>query len=202
MLPYQVIYHKEYTAVKLNPLAYEIKIFQHKPDKNAAFFINTNYFWEDQPIGVLKENNPVKYIDKCVFSRPIFLVDFSKIATIKVISKLEDLLDYYLASQAGPTLIDDGEIVYPQSLRRENFALDVARATKHTAIGVTEFNKIILYFSNNTSLSQMTFNLRDLGCKYAMNLDGGSSSSLKINDKVYGNSKPKYGIQFIENKKK
>jgi len=202
MLPYQIFHNPNYTAVKINPLAYEIKIFQGAPDKRASFFINTNYFWENEPIGIFKENNLVKSIQKHIFSRPIFMLDAQNNASIQTIAKLEDLLEYYLASQAGPWLIDDNKIVYPESLSRGNFALDVARLTKHTSIGVTEHNKIILYYTSNSSLSNMTFNLRDLGCKYAMNLDGGSSSSLKVSTKIYGNPKPKFGLQFIENKKK
>ena len=94
----------------------------------------------------------------------------------------------------------NNEIVYPHSMKDGIVSLDVARKTRHTAIGLTAANKIVLYYNNNTDLLSASKDLIKLGCVNAMNLDGGSSSFLKNHNRIYGNHYPKYGIQFIRSK--
>jgi len=201
VLPYQIIHQNNFVAIKINPVAYEIKIFRKKLSKLSNFAINSNYYWNNNPIGLLKDYTLFPYIDKYSNIRPVFLITEKGVPSLKVLSNASMLSDYSLASQAGPWLINAGKIVYPLSLKEGHFQLDVSRVTKHTALGITEFGKIILYYNSNTSLSNMAFDLQKLGCTYAMNMDGGSSSSLKVNSKQFGNPYPHYGIEFFVKKK-
>ena len=93
-----------------------------------------------------------------------------------------------MAIGGGPMLIKDREIIEDYS--PERFLDDVVSSkAPRTAIGLTKDQEIIILVvdgrqehSVGVSLQTLSALLKDLGCEYAMNLDGGSSSFLVIND--------------------
>lgn len=93
-----------------------------------------------------------------------------------------------MAIGGGPMLIKDSKIIEDYS--PERFLDDVVSSkAPRTAIGLTKNQEIIILIvdgrqehSVGVSLQTLSALLQDLGCEYAMNLDGGSSSFLVIND--------------------
>ena len=111
----------------------------------------------------------------------------------------DSLYEFKIVAQAGPTLIKNSINNYNTSnaVNNERFLYDVLRRTAHTGIGVTKFNKLILGWARNSSLNVMADKFMEYGSSDAMNCDGGSSSSLKSINIIYGNLNPKFGIGLI-----
>jgi len=91
---------------------------------------------------------------------------------------------------AGPTLVKNGNVFLNTKI--ENFGSDVAggRAPR-TALGLTKDGSIILAVvdgrrsgSAGLSLLELAFFMQELGAVDAMNLDGGGSSEMIINDVI------------------
>lgn len=91
---------------------------------------------------------------------------------------------------AGPMLVKNNSIYLTTKL--EGFGSDVAggRAPR-TAVGLTKEGHLLLVvvdgrqvYSAGLTLLEMALFMQDLGAVNAMNLDGGGSSSMVINDKV------------------
>lgn len=91
---------------------------------------------------------------------------------------------------AGPMLVKEGSVYL--TTKTEEFGSDVAggRAPR-TAIGLTKDGKILLVVvdgrqaaSAGLTLLEMALFMQELGAEDAMNLDGGGSSEMVINDKV------------------
>lgn len=75
---------------------------------------------------------------------------------------------------AGPLLVENNKVVYNNK--------DTKRAQR-SAIGITEDNKLILVTKSNLSYLELANIMKSLGCKDAMNLDGGASSALFYNNR-------------------
>lgn len=91
---------------------------------------------------------------------------------------------------AGPTLVRDGSVYL--TTKTEEFGSDVAggRAPR-TAFGVTADGRLLFVVvdgrqpgSTGLSLLELALFMQELGATVAMNLDGGGSSELVVNDKV------------------
>jgi exopolysaccharide biosynthesis protein len=105
---------------------------------------------------------------------------------------LEDsqALPMEMAIGGGPILIKNGLILEDYS--PEHFLEDVISSkAPRTAIGLTPDHKIVFLVvdgrqehSDGVSLPILAALLKNLGCEYAMNLDGGSSSFLASGDSV------------------
>ncbi len=87
--------------------------------------------------------------------------------------------------QAGPRLVRDGSIwLHPRFEGfRDPVLLDRAR---RVAAGLSHGGRVLLLvgFPQPISLRTEAEAMRDLGCRDAMNLDGGSSAALAIGDRV------------------
>jgi len=79
---------------------------------------------------------------------------------------------------SGPSLVTEGEIDLKPS--HEGFKDPaVYMANRRSCIGITEYNKLLLVtVKNSVTLRKLAHIMQDLGCLYAVNLDGGSSSAL------------------------
>ena len=96
---------------------------------------------------------------------------------------------------AGPRLVENGSNVTGVSIRSEYCGSDLLGRNARSAIGITQDNKLLIVVSEGNSARRnkrrkgLTFHelaetLIQLGAKDAIALDGGSSSTLFIKDKV------------------
>ena len=94
------------------------------------------------------------------------------------------------ALQAGPMLLRRGKAFIPRKLER----LFAARDARHprTALGTTGRRETVLLVvdgrqqaSRGTSLAETAHILQRLGCREAINLDGGGSSTLVVRGKLW-----------------
>lgn len=190
----------KFVAVKINPAAYKPDIFILNYDKSSVIAVNTSFYWNKTPIGWLKNNVILDSILKYEDIRPTFLIDLANKNQIGKIKNYEELQNYIVAFQAGPTLIENGKIVYRTKAVEEKIKGDVTRRTNHTAIGITPQNKIVIIFGYNSSLLELSNKFLSYKCESAINFDGGKSAFLKIENKIYGSYKPFIGLQFFRNK--
>lgn len=89
-----------------------------------------------------------------------------------------DWSDTRFAISSGPTLIQDG--VLALNPKAEGFRdRSVYRAARRSALGLTGGNKLLLVsISRAITLKRLALAMRALGCRDAVNLDGGTSSAL------------------------
>lgn len=79
---------------------------------------------------------------------------------------------------SGPSLIAEGKLeLYP---RDEGYKdPSIYKNNRRSAIGITGYNKLLLVtIKQSVSLRSLAYVLKELGCVYAVNLDGGGSSAL------------------------
>lgn len=188
--------NNQFVAVKINPDAYQLNIFVVNYDKSTIIAVNTSFYWNQTPIGWFKDNKNLSSYLKYEDIRPTFLIDTTKKNQIKKVKTQIDLEDYILAFQAGPTLIENGKIVFRDKIKEEKIRSDITRRTNHTAIGITKANKLVIIFGYNSNLLELSNKFLSYKCDSALNFDGGHSAFLKIEDKIFGNYKPFVGLQF------
>jgi hypothetical protein len=178
----EVLRNDEILAIKLNPAAYVARpIFKSR--KGVGIVFNTSYFaGKGIPIGTFKfQGEEMGSPNLSKGNRPTILIG-------------------EIECEAGPLLIENGEICWRTGVSIGKFRDDVLRKTKHLALGYTKFGKLIAAFFDNHALWQVAMVMQDLGCVYALNCDGGSSASLSVDagDKriVKGNPFVTVGIQL------
>jgi hypothetical protein len=114
-----------------------------------------------------------------------------------------DWSPYEGAICSGPTLITEGEvIVNPEDEGFQDPA--VFNANRRSAIGLTAYNKLLFVTVNSRIyLRTLAYIMQDLGCLYAVNLDGGTSCALYYRgDFLTNTSRPLSNVILIyENKK-
>ena len=98
----------------------------------------------------------------------------------------------------GPFLVKNGEIFVDT---KEEKLLAISGRNPRTAIGYTKNNEFIMMTVDGREQKSvgMTLNetaklMHEFGCTWAMNLDGGGSSVMLINDKIVNNPSIKGGI--------
>lgn len=96
------------------------------------------------------------------------------------LGRYQDWSQASFAIGAGPTLLADGE--YVLNPRGEGFSdPSLFRPRPRTAIGVTREGKLrMVVVTNGVTLWTLAHIMKDLGCHHALNLDGGSSSSMSV----------------------
>jgi hypothetical protein len=177
----EVLRNDEILAIKLNPAAYVARpIFKSR--KGVGIVFNTSYFWKGIPIGTFKfQGEEMGSPNLSKGNRPTILIG-------------------EVECEAGPLLIENGEICWRTGVSIGKFRDDVLRKTKHLALGYTKFGKLIAAFFDNHALWQVARAMQDLGCVYALNCDGGSSASLSVDAGgkriVKGNPYVTVGIQL------
>src|SRR5690606_3655708 len=92
-----------------------------------------------------------------------------------------------LVFQAGPTLITQGRINIRD--KEERFRYDSIRPTNHISFGVTSHNKIIIFLSYDSTITQIANKMKSFDCHYAIKLDGGNSSYLTFAPTKYAYKK-------------
>lgn len=188
------------TAIQINPIALQPKIFVKQSDPKALVAFNASYFWKEQPIGWLKDFEMIPSVLQYEKARPVFAFDLNGKPSIRQIQTEFDLYEYMVVFQAGPTLVVNKKPVYSASQVSQQFKSDVMRKTSHVAIGITDAGKIVVVYGKSISIKDLATKLIKFKCHTAINLDGGSSASLRVGDKIWGNPKPKIGLQFLQNR--
>lgn len=113
----------------------------------------------------------------------------------------------------GPVLIQNSKVQISNNEERKFFGKAIDDRHPRTAIGYTSDNKIIILVAEGRSetasgltLTQEAQILKDLGCKEALNLDGGGSTCMLLNGKQTNIPSDKEGqrsvpsVFIIENK--
>ncbi|MBC8181611.1 phosphodiester glycosidase family protein [candidate division KSB1 bacterium] len=128
---------------------------------------NDTIFFLDKPF----ENSP---------NQPVQNLDYNQ----SQVWKVEDGLS------AGPNLISDGKINITSD-QELFFGTSIPKIHPRTAAGYTKDGKLILMVvdgrqdkSRGVNLQELALLLLDLGCVEALNLDGGGSSTLVVNNQL------------------
>ncbi|MGH2565635.1 MAG: phosphodiester glycosidase family protein, partial [Ginsengibacter sp.] len=100
----------------------------------------------------------------------------------------------------GPVLVQNNEVQISNNEERKFFGKAINDRHPRTAIGYTNDNKIIILVAEGRSetasgltLTQEAQILKDLGCKEALNLDGGGSTCMLLNGKQTNTPSDKEG---------
>lgn len=164
-------------AVKINPAAYRTSLIRNKRPSDFEIAFNTNFFWNAVPIGKLMDGNKVIYTYPSKGIRPTFQIN-------------------QLLFEAGPQLVEQAVPVWGVSFNHGKFSFDVVRRTNHLAAGYTWTNKLIVVFKKYSTMHDLSNYLIDKGCRTGINMDGGSSASLKIGKLQRGAYKIVVGVGF------
>jgi exopolysaccharide biosynthesis protein len=95
----------------------------------------------------------------------------------------------------GPYLLKEGKEFIDGAAQRFG-SLPRLERTARTAIGLTPKKELLLVITDKvpgTTLPQMAQLLKELGCTEGMNLDGGSSTQMVVNQTVVGATIPSGG---------
>lgn len=167
---------------------------------NAEAAINGGFFgWDGSHNGLLKQNrqiisptvSPARGVIGFTTTRQV-IIDRVDMQNGKLIGLSgTDWSEVYDALSGGPILIKNGkkQVLWQEEGRGLSFS-----TTNHprTAIGVTANNEIIMIvvdgrqpgFAVGMSLDELAEFMLDLGCIAAVNLDGGGSSTMVLDDKI------------------
>lgn len=203
--------NKDLLIIKINPRIYEFKIYENRNRVNAKTIeqihknttslltFNGGFFTEDfKPTGLLISNGKqLKSISNADLLNGILAIN--KNGEIDFFHQTNEgkfpininAENYYFAIQNGPALID--------RQRRILINQDTEKMSSRTAIGVDKNNNIILIIlkqsllnpNNTISLYQFAHLIhdssifQDLGVNSVLNLDGGSSTGLMVDDRYF-----------------
>lgn len=173
------------TAFRIDPARYKLKSVLAKNTvndstafvanlgkaSNALIAINGGYFSvQGSPLGLRLSNYKVLSRRKNISWWGIFYIQ-DHIPYLSASNQFTFNKNISFAIQAGPRLLVDGNI--PKL--KEGLAA-------RSALGITRDNKIIIAITDGLSLSltQWAKVLKKIGCHYALNLDGGTSSQLYV----------------------
>lgn len=149
---------------------------------NSLVIINGSYFDENYaPVGMLKINNKLVNPKNEVGSSGILAVKDNEVA---IFHKKDTNLykDYPNIMQNGPLLVENNG--------KSGIYSDDKEYSARTAIGMTKDNKTILIVADRTAspslwefakLLSTSESQGGFECKTAINLDGGSSTGLRVN---------------------
>lgn len=94
-----------------------------------------------------------------------------------------------------PLLINNGKIVL-EVLKKQDEAYTKPRA--RTSLGIKGNGEVVIFVSEGSSLLGLAQSMQELGCRFAINLDGGGSSVLwmdgKIINKMVGDEDEREGL--------
>lgn len=104
----------------------------------------------------------------------------------------------------GPVLVQEGEVKISNNEERKFYGKAINDRHPRTAIGYTYDNKLIILVAEGRSetasgltLTQVAQILKDLGCKEALNLDGGGSTCMLVNGKETNSPSDKEGQRAV-----
>lgn len=153
-------------VIKINPRAYEVSLQRNYKPKSFISF-NSNYYWNSTPIGRFIDGDNVFPSINPPFYRPEFNINQCTIT-------------------GGPTLVEYSKIVNKNDT--EMFRADIFRKTRHVAVGITAFNKLIVGYYERHTPQEIAVDMLGRGVVYSIKLDGGQSSFLKVGDLKRGNT--------------
>src|SRR5665213_925749 len=104
----------------------------------------------------------------------------------------------------GPVLVQNNKVQISNNEERKFFGNAINDRHPRTAIGYTDDNKVIILVAEGRSetasgltLTQEAQILKDLGCKEALNLDGGGSTCMLLNGKQTNTPSDKEGERSV-----
>lgn len=178
--------------VSVNPL--DVSVFVQNANIfncNARNALNGTFFWAGKPGGILIQDGKILYGSSSHawrgYPQAVLYCDIEGKVGITVIKSANEFPHVERVKWAigGFSLINPSGSTPAKEGFNAQFA-DVLRTTYKTSIGYNaSSNKIIM----GVHLLQATYNeqvanMQSLGCKYAIGLDGGGSSTIKVNGSV------------------
>lgn len=176
--------------------AYNLLNVATAAEKNKArLAINGGYFWEREkdntfwPVTpVIADHKSVGKVEAQKAPRAALCQKDDGTMEIKRALKAADLTGYKNAMGAGPILVMDGKVkVGYDELWEDNI---VNGPNPRTAVGLIDPNTLVQVVVEGRSLTDAGLTLKDLadffvglGCRQAMNFDGGGSCSFWLNGK-------------------
>ena len=131
---------------------------------------------------------PAKILDKLAYERNITY-------DVKINESFKDA-NHIIG--AGPYLVKDGEVFVDVTAQKFS---SITGRNPRSAIGFNEKNELIIVTidgreesSVGVTLTQLAYIMKGLGCKYAMNFDGGGSSVIYVNGTVANSPAQSGGI--------
>ena len=152
----------------------------HINGENCKYSINGSFFSlkTNIPLGTLYDNH--KKLQHNVYNRPSVVIRESG-TSIEIVDDTLTHNDIITAVGGSIQLLKDGEnTVHLCNHFTKQF---ISSKVNRTAIGILPNGKIILCVATNVSIYKMADIMRNLGCKDALSLDGGSSSEFYANGK-------------------
>lgn len=200
----KTIDEKTLQIVTIDPTKYQLEIVENPAppatkalqkihqEKNSLVTFNGGFFDENfHPTGLLISNSQeISPYRKGKLINGIFTIDHNGAAKLYAAEKFTDSKVSF-AIQNGPILLDDQAQVVVDK--------DLTRSAGRTAIGIDNQNQIVTIILRQSLLNQdneMTLNdfasllakneyFRTIGLHSVLNLDGGPSTSLAIQEKYF-----------------
>ncbi|MFC1749860.1 phosphodiester glycosidase family protein [Pseudomonadota bacterium] len=191
--------------VKIDPTKYEFEIYQNKNKKdaknikeihtetNSLLTFNGAYFTEDfKPTGLLiNKGHIIKNLTGAELTNGILTINRSGVPFILSNTVNFDPKNFDFAIQNGPILIDNGGEIQISDENKKTASRTVIGVDKNNHLVVIILKRSLLNATNAISLYDMAKIIKDssqigqLGLKSVLNLDGGSSTGLAIDDTYF-----------------
>ena len=142
--------------------------------KGHKTLINCSYF----------NMNTRKSVPVGLYNRPFVVL--KKDGSIKISDNKTDIVDERAVASGGSWLLREGKIYSTSDHFGSSFRNTVV---KRTCIGVDKDNNVILVVISCANLPKSARIMKKLGCEIAINLDGGTSSTLKFQGRTMVTSK-------------
>jgi hypothetical protein len=154
-------------AIRLSAKTFRTRIeFGWKPEPDFyGLAVICNYHFKDHPVGFIQDNNLIRTQVRSSFPRPTFEINNSTII------------------QAGPTLIQDGEVMTRKNGFKEGFPREIMQQGFHPFIGVNNGSSLILGFHKNANIKKLTDICSKYNLKDAIKLPGLNQGGFVFNNR-------------------
>ena len=142
--------------------------------KGHETLVNCSYF----------NMNTRKTVPIGLYKRPFIII--KKDGSIKISDDQADIKDERAVASGGSWLLKEGKIYSTSDHFGSSFRNTVV---KRTCIGVDKDNNVMLVVISCANLPKSARIMKKLGCEIAINLDGGTSSTLKFQGRTMVTSK-------------
>jgi hypothetical protein len=153
-------------------------------DPNYHLWFNSSFVSGATLLGKTIQDEAVIFPDivgKTEKRRHFYFID-----NVPHIGRIDDPTKVQFASQGGPLLLWDNELVYQEAIIDEHIQDDVANQLQpRTLVGIDSGKYLVLVFVDGRGTWDRGFYCREsalmlkaLGCQYGINLDGGASTTI------------------------
>jgi exopolysaccharide biosynthesis protein len=161
---------------------------------NADYGFNFPFFYNGIPLGDVEDNDKVI---NAAYGKLLKWHEFASVNGKPVIGQLNKNDNQDFLVQGSPLLIENGKLVYEFYTKYDETASDIAHSRcQRTCVGIDKDGNLIVVVcdgrtkeNKGLSIKELALFMKSKGCLWALNGDGGGSSTLCTKNGIVNQNK-------------